>query len=66
MNVVSSNNLVFNGCLSFLRNLNCFIFIMLRFLRNDKMTADFSVMINNGHSFIIFINHQSSTKILSE
>ncbi len=53
---VITNNLVLTVCLLFRRNLNCFIFSVLRFLRNDKMTADFSVMIKNEHSKIIIIN----------
>ncbi|KQK25995.1 hypothetical protein AR438_10455 [Chryseobacterium aquaticum] len=49
---VISNNLVFNSLFVIPENLNYFIFSVFRFLRNDKMTADFSVMIKNAHSKI--------------
>jgi len=44
---VISNNLVFNGLFVIRSNLNYFIFSILRFLQDDKMTADLSAMIKN-------------------
>lgn len=44
------NNLVSTVALLFRRNLNTLKIKQFRFLRNDKITTDLSVMIKNGHS----------------
>ena len=58
------NNLVFNGLFAFRRNLNILKIKLFRFLRNDKMTADFSVMIKNGHSYSVFILNYCLSEIV--
>ncbi len=61
-----SNHLVFNY-LFFLRSLKGFIFNGLGPCRNDKMTADFSVMIKNGDllcKYIALILSQNKDVIL--
>jgi len=47
---VISNNLVFGSIFVILKESQHAEIKQFRFLRNDKMTADFSVMIKNGHS----------------
>lgn len=42
-------------CLSFRRNLNTLIINQFIFIQNNKINADFSIMIKNGYLFKIII-----------
>jgi len=53
---VISNKSFFNGLFVIPKESQQAEIKQFRFLRNDKMTADLSVMMKNGHSILLFNN----------